>query len=824
MNSHIRFFLLFFCPGLMASAAHAGLEVYPGPSPDLACPVFQVRISQDGVTQEAFVIQNVSDWETRAMREKIESRQTLSYAGFSFTGQVTVEVRKVDPATTRATSVLIRPERAGIQAEVSGDTARFTIEQPGQYSVEFVDGDLDGFGCPRHALMIFADPPEDKALIPDPNSKQVVVVKPGRNLPRRFREESILLFKPGIHKIGPWKVPSTIRQVYLAPGAFVSGALRIEGREDGFLLNGRGTLSGKSMDWHLIDPNTADSVEPIARRYVRLLVLGGRNITVDGITLTDSPYHTVIGNGNDHLIRWTKLIGWNHDNTGIQAPSGSVIENCFIHTNDDAIRLYEDDLTVRNCVFWQGENGACFQLGWHSNSARNARVHDITVIHTEEGPTRRHSNSGFLNLRLSTTGPQGPQVQEDFLFENIHIETPSLYAIDLRMRKDAGEGGGPHTIRNFTFRNLDLQLDGQFSHARSVLLPWSEDFGFENIQFDNVRVNGVLVTEDNYANEGRFDISPVAKPQVHFIARTEPFSWKNPLASAPQHLHQPSIIRTGARYHLAGIPNRKEDDEKNTAAIEIWSTTDFLDWEQTATIDIGEEGEPGSPDIAYHPGRKQFYLTFERQESGKDAAFIELLSSPSAEGPWQQVGEGRPLTTGSDPSLCFGLDDRSYLLLAGVTIREIDLETGKVVDGPVTLVRPDPEKTDQPGMGSPTLRPRYRSYHLFWTEAGEDGGSVHTASSPSIWGPYRVNVANPIYGEPNTLPFESVDIFEGPDAAWWIFTTQARDARSHHSIDRIQFDEGSEAIAVEQTRQKQEVQIPARAIEPEPEPEPDESS
>ncbi len=802
--------------------AHAELTVYPGPDESLACDIYKVTVSQNEVTQEAFVTQNVSDWETQAYFKHIKIYETLSYAGFSFTDPIEVEVTKISPKRegvpdrtwlrqpSSAKTVIVRPKRFGIETKVTGNTARFTLTRPGQYSVEFVDSDLDQNGCPRHGLMLFADPPEDPVTIPDPEDKQVLVVKPGRTIPRDAHKRTVVRFESGMHELGPWTVPQGVEQIYLAPGAFVSGALRIENRENGFLLNGRGTLSGRSMGWHFREP-PAKGEEPNAKRsYVELLRLGGVGIKVDGITLADSPNHTFVGSGSHHHVSWIKVIGWKYNNDGIRGYEDSIIEHCFIRANDDAIWLDDDNLVVRDTIFWQGDNGSCFQLGWSSVGARNIQVRDIDVIHTEWGRDRRHNNAGFLNLRIPSNRSGDPQVQEDFLFENINIETPAIYTIDLRMRKD---GGGKRTLRNFTFRNLNMNMAGESPYAWAVFLPWDETFGFENFRFENTRVNGVLVTEENYANEGRFSISPVAKPEIHFLAETRPYSWTNPLENVPKDLHQTSIVRVGSTWYLDNIVL---DDDHESPVVEIWASEDSLTWVVSTRVEIVDPTPIRSAALSFHPGTRIFYLALERRADDAEQSWVEIYATPSFDQPWRSLTAGEPIAHGSDPSLFIDHNDRAYLLLAGNSISEIDLVTGEIVAGPVSMTKPESERPGEVAVGNPQLRRKYNTYHLFWTEANDGEGTLHTASSSAVWGPYRRSF-NPLYGEPRTLPFLSADIYDGPDGAWWIVTNQSRDADSHHSIDRIRFDEASQSISARQTRKEQTVAIPAK-IRPEVDP------
>ena len=132
------------------------------------------------------------------------------------------------------------------------------------------------------------------------------------------------------------------------------------------------------------------------------------------------------------------------------------------------------------------------------------------------------------------------------------------------------------------------------------------------------------------------------------------------------------------------------------------------------------------------------------------------------------------------------------------------------MNGPVTLVRPI-QKEEPIVPANPVLHRKYGTWFLVWTLADEDGGSVHAATANAIWGPYRPIQDNPFYGEPGTLPFSSIDIFDGPDRTWWILATQTRDGKAYYSIDRLGMDEGSLSFRARQTRSEQTVPIPVRA-------------
>ena len=95
--------------------------------------------------------------------------ELASFASWDQTGPVEVVAVSARPVQT----VQVRPAAAGIVPEVEGDTIRFTVARPGQYTLE-VNGSAQ-------ALHLFANPPEEN--IPDPGDPTVRYFGPGVHCP-----------------------------------------------------------------------------------------------------------------------------------------------------------------------------------------------------------------------------------------------------------------------------------------------------------------------------------------------------------------------------------------------------------------------------------------------------------------------------------------------------------------------------------------------------------------------------------------------------------------------------------------------------------------
>ena len=741
----------------------AELAVYPGADPSLACDIFEVRVGQDGAMQKAFVYQSKSDWDTQTYYRHKKFYDTLSYAGFAFAGPVTVEVTKVNPVRpgipempwrpgiTRPdppTAVVVRPERLGIRAELDGWTARFTIDRPGQYSVEFVDRDLDPLGAPLHGIMIFADPPEDASSVPNLGDPEVCQVNPGQTMSGLRQSQRTVAFAAGVHDIGPWVVPDHVRQVYLAPGAFVKGTVSVTDTHGGFVLNGRGILSAHHMGWHAKAPPGEEAgwyeVPGPGKDYLKLLIINGDDFRVDGIVLADSPFHTVGASGERHHWSWAKVIGWRYNNDGIPGLRGSLIEHCFIRANDDAIWLYKDDMTVRDLVMWQGDNGACFQLGWNSKLARNIVVRDIDIIHAEWGLDQRHNNSGVANIVLTRTGEDGPQVQENILFENIFVDTPVASGIDIRLRKGDIGYGAPHRLKGFTFRNVHLQLVDNYPWANNYLIPWDDSYGIEDFIFENVRVNGVLVTESNYNGAGRFLVAPDILDEVRFVADTTLMEWENPVLSMEAGSGTVAAIHhEGAFYAVAG--NRE-------GGLSVWKSHGLDSWERLASLSPDDvpwgQGPLAEPTLATDPLRTRLLSGFKR--SGGFGVF----SLPSGGNNWILHNRDQPVLSGIEGTRLF-VDGRgrTFLLMNGPAIADLNPQTFLSSTDFVPLGRDG---------SNPFILQRGGRFHLMY-ESGTHQGTMEYAVGGSVWGPFvRAKSQFLISGTVGQ------SAFTGPDGRAWI--------------------------------------------------------
>ena len=370
--------------------------------------------------------------------------ETTSWTNFSFSGKVTVRVRRLD-GEVEFCQVL--PRSSNIEVRRSGNMVEFDLEKPGHYSVEFQKGIKI-----RHPMLVFANPLEED--VPSPGD-------PG-----------VMYFGPGVHE---WMEARTIPSdtvVYIAGGAYIKGQFYVEGGRN-ITLRGRGILSGENY-------------EVRTGRYM-VTLRDVDNILVEGLTFIHPPRHNMRLYGRNHVVRNVKFTGWHFSTDGVQPGEGSLVEDCFFMCNDDSIMLYYPNSVARNCVVWQKENGAPVQIGWGGDEDRsNFHVHDLEII-------RMESEWDNENLAAFCAIHGARAHKSNFLYENIRIDNADwrLISIVTRPNRWAQWDPGRGSLSNITFRNIEYYGEQRIP---SIIQGHDTSHPIFNILFDNVTIGGKRIT------------------------------------------------------------------------------------------------------------------------------------------------------------------------------------------------------------------------------------------------------------------------------------------------------------------------------------------
>ena len=431
---------------------------YPGPDGIAPSDQYAVKVQQSGKQYDSFVYLCNAQWRTNRSKSN-------SWTTFSFSGPVTVSVTKLKAETIKTCKIL--PSSYGIEPRIEGNRVTFELDRPRKVSVEF-DGDI------VHPMLVFADALETD--VPNANDPDVVY------------------FGPGLHEIGDTTIGSG-KTVYLAGGAYVKGRLKAHNVQD-VTIRGRGVLSGEEY--------------PHGSNYSHNLInIQGKQTTrvlIEGITLTNSPLYLILIEGPHNTVRNVKMMGWYFGTDGAYVENEGLIEDCFVKVNDDAFKLYESNTVVRDCVIWQLENGAPFQISWNMPTDNSGfHVKNVDIIRMEHRTEQ-------INLAAFDAVHGGRGHMSDYLFEDIRIENANwrLFYLTLAKHEFAPRDGEMGQISHLTFRNITAT--GSLPRP-NVIKGWDSQHKVFNVTFENLKINGKFIRN---AEEGNFEIDPRTTGNIVF--------------------------------------------------------------------------------------------------------------------------------------------------------------------------------------------------------------------------------------------------------------------------------------------------------------------
>ncbi len=349
---------------------------------------------------------------------------THTYVNFESSAPVDVEISRMDGQPIRF--AVVHPQRKASGCMVKNGKVFIRLEQPALVAVD-IDGQMDqqdtgkGYqGPPLHTISIFANPSiKDK---PQPNDPDVQIVRPGE-MPPSEGDWKTLYFLPGVHDIG-LAFPIQANRTYYIPGdAMVYGTLSNTKWADAHHVRifGLGTLSGARLKHpNFVDPPIPESEH---HRYRPIELVGTTDTGIEGITIADSATHSLMlihpyKAEHPNKVTWTKIFTWRANGDGINPFGNTLIEDCFIRTQDDS--LYVSGLGIRRTVLWNDANGSSFVLSSLPQlDDRQLIVEDCDVIYSR---AKWHHWTGgrVFNMRGEGEGDAGAGI----IFRNIHIEDP----------------------------------------------------------------------------------------------------------------------------------------------------------------------------------------------------------------------------------------------------------------------------------------------------------------------------------------------------------------------------------------------------------------
>lgn len=382
------------------------------------------------------------------VRETKHHVEHASMATFDFSEKVEIAVTynkgEIDSAR-------VRPLSYDIPFTIEGNTLQFSLKKPANLSVE-VNGDI------FHNLHLFANPLD--------------TFKVDKKNP------DLIYFGPGIHHVegGEFRIPSG-KTVYVAGGAVMMGRMLIENVHDVKLL-GRG----------IIDPSVKMGIR----------IANSRNVYVEGLVATQC----ATGGSDSITIRNVKVIsyfGWG-DGMNVFSSRNVLFDRVFCRTSDDCTTVYgtrlgfegpSSNITMQNSTLWADVAHPIF-IGIHGNVDKPEILENLNYVNIDilDHKEKQLNYQGCLAINAGDEN-----LIRNVRFEDIRIENfRQGQLVNLRIFfnekycKAPGRG-----IENVVFKNVSYT--GNRAEI-SVIEGYDAQRKVRNIRFENLRINGQIISDD----------------------------------------------------------------------------------------------------------------------------------------------------------------------------------------------------------------------------------------------------------------------------------------------------------------------------------------
>lgn len=392
-------------------------------------------------------------------------------AYFDFRGRVRI---KIKAPGKKIENVVVRPLNLGIKPKVDGDTVVFTLDKPGNLTIE-LNNEI------KRAIHIFAN--------------SIEINPPSKNDP------NVIYFGPGVHKAGSIPVKSH-QTVYIAGGAVVYGVIHADSMES-VRVTGRGIIDGSIYDrW-------TETMIPIDFRYCR-------DSKIDGVIFLNPSGWTVNTYFCDNIkIDNIKIISARSNSDGItmQSCKNMMVTNCFVRSWDDSLVVKDYDngdtknITFDNINIWTDLAQSC-EIGYETrgNLIEDVTFKNINILHNFHKPALSIHNGDNAIIR-------------NIHYNNITVEDAAMgegdamgynYLIDLWI------GVGPWTqtlkrgaISNIYFDNINI-IDGKDQPSR--ITGHFNKGVVRNVFIKNLTIKGKAI---NSFENGLFDIDKATTKNIN---------------------------------------------------------------------------------------------------------------------------------------------------------------------------------------------------------------------------------------------------------------------------------------------------------------------
>ena len=283
---------------------------------------------------------------------------------------------------------------------------------------------------------------------------------------------------------------------------------------------GRGILAQRSnttiplpADPQGASPRRGASTE----RHDAIRIAFSSNVLVEGIIEVPSSYTVLVGQSEGVTLRDLKSFsaGGNNDGIDIFTSKHVLIDGVFLRNSDDCIAIYghrwnyygdTTDVTVRNSTLW-ADVAHPILVGTHGDSEHpdtlsQLRFENIDILEHREPQI---DYQGCMSLNAGDDN-----LIKDVLFENIRVDDFQMgQLLNLRVFYNRKYNTSPgRGIQDVVFRNVTYRG----SHANpSIIAGYDETRTIRNVTFENLTINGVLVSDDMPGKPGFYKTGDIAR-------------------------------------------------------------------------------------------------------------------------------------------------------------------------------------------------------------------------------------------------------------------------------------------------------------------------
>ena len=462
-----RLLIALVCAALLMPLAGAAekaqtlLTLYEGPRTMASSAVASVRVNGYDLFVYDVMVNHEHIWNANTQ----PSSTPMTY--FDFEGKAVLSIRM--PGLGKPVeSARVLPASWGIEPRVQDGEVRFTITEPGQYTVVF-NGNV------HQALHIFANPLETD--VPDRNDPNVFWIGPGE-----------------------WVMDAIALQdnqtLYLSGGAVLHSIISVANAKN-VRICGRGLIDGGDYPaWN----------QPGSSARVPIDLNHSRDVRVEGISIVNSNCWNLNSySSRDVTIDNVKIISGRQNGDGFtfQSCTGHTVTNCFARTWDDSlvIKNYSGStrgITFRNIQVWT-DLAQSMEIGYETDKGltldpeiSDVLFENITVLYNFHKPVISIHNSDdayvhdivYRGIVVENAFMQGDNGNNKELIE-MTLQNSSWSTV----RDEFG------TIDNVLIDGLTVlnTLDGKV--PRSRLAGQDEEHRITNVTLRGVTILGRPVTD-----------------------------------------------------------------------------------------------------------------------------------------------------------------------------------------------------------------------------------------------------------------------------------------------------------------------------------------